>query len=116
MRHRRKLKPRQLDPDVEAWHAAQHEQMLKKARRNMAVFDTLPPVVREAHANEPTGSISVSDVKGLAEKITRGELPSHIDHAHLAKHVIDCGTTVYRNFIKQTLKELEKNPIAYFRK
>lgn len=80
----------------------------------MNTFDTLPPVVRKAFTVEPTGGIMTSDAKQLADKITRGELP--VDHAYLASHIVACGETNYRKFMEEQREEMERNPVAIFRK
>lgn len=114
MLRRRKLKPIQLDPAVEAWHAQEHEKLVQKATRIMKTFDALPPVVRQAFTVEPTGGIMTSDAKQLADKITRGELP--VDHAYLANHIVMCGETNYRKFMDEAREEMERRPVAVFRK
>lgn len=98
MMNRRKLKQLQRmkpDPEREAAYAADMEKQVAKARKIMATYDRLPPVVRNALAEEPTGSISVSDVAQLSQKISNNLLP--VDHRHLADHVLQCARTIYRN-------------------
>lgn len=114
MLRRRKLKPCQVDPSEEAYLAAEWDKQIAKAKRMMSAFDTLPPVCREALTKEPTGSIAVGDVKQMADKITRGELP--VDHTYLANHVVTCGTKVYRDFMDEQRREMERRPAVVFRK
>lgn len=114
MLRRRKLKPLQLDPALEAWYAEEHEKQVAKAKRTMSVFDTLPGVCRDALRKEPTGSISVTDVKQHADRIKNGEVP--IDNRYLAGHILQCGTTVYREFMKGAMRDMEERPVAVFRK
>jgi hypothetical protein len=85
MRRRNQFKP--PDPADEIQYAESFKKLAENARDKMSVFDKLPPAVRRAMTEEPTGSISAHDVATYV-----GIIPDHT----LALAVMENGKAVYR--------------------